>query len=614
MRALAALLLCALPALAQAPPMRIDVDIEDEDLGAVLAQVASCTNTTIVVDPEVQERVSLSLRDIPWRDAADVVARMCRCDVEELAPGVLWIDRPARVTVEFQDTDVATVLRLIAAYAGVELVVTPGVAGRVSLDLKDEPWLRAMQTVAAAAGLWLEERAGLVVVRPGPAPAAAPPVAADPTRELERLAPPLVTLELDGALDEALELVGEAAGRNVLVDPSVVERVRLSLRRVPWRVAVDLAARLTGCQVEARPGGILLLTRPTRTRYAAVGAPAAAWFQLVGRQGGLNVLSAELRGAIDCDLTGLRPDEVLEVTARAAGLELSWSGGGAGARGDTATLRPRPFFDDPRAPADELDVLLGEIERLARDGQAERLAPRLQELLARTRARGGRAAPRPRAAAPAPPTAEALARFDGLLDRIDLLAADRQVEELVEAVGALKALLREQGLGLVRAAPARLATRRRTDATEVELAVRLGVHYEHGNLLLDAMEQALAREEPLAVRPLFLEMEELAEAMRAEEREVFHRNAEALYLRARSHRDRARRLEAMLAFPLALTATVAGDGAEPRALLNGWPVAPGDEVKDADGALLPVRVVEIVPGAVRVRWEDLELVRSLPAR
>ncbi len=625
-RALALLVLCALPALAQTPPLRIDVDLEGEELAVGLAAVARFAHTTIVVDPEVQERITVSLRDVPWREAVDVMARMCRCDVEELAPGVLWIDRQARVTVEFQDTEVATVLRLIASYAGVELVVTPGVAGRVSLDLKDTPWLRAMQTVAAAAGLWLEERSGLVVVRPGPAPAEAPPddharhSAESPqgdARELERLAPPLVSLELDGPIADQLELLGKAAQRSVLVDPGVDERLHLSLRGVPWRVAVDLAARLARCQVEKRPGGILVLTRPPRTRYTAVGAPAAAWFQLVGRAGGLDVVSAELHGTVDCDLTGLRPDEVLEVTARAAGLDLAWSNGGAGARGDTVTLRPRRFFEDLKAPADELDVLLEEVERLARDGQAERLAPRLQELLARTR---GRAAPRSTPggpAAPTPPSAEVLARFDDLLDRVDRLAAERRVEDLVETMVAFKALLREQGLGLVRTARARLGKRPPTDAREVELSILLAVFVEHGNLLLRAMDEAVGREEPAAVRPLFEEVLDLAECMRAEEYEAFHRNSEALYLRARARRDHARRLEEMLAFPLALSATVvppAPELSEPRAILNGWLVSRGDGVKDKDGGPLPVKVVEIVPGAVRVRWEDLELVRALPAR
>jgi hypothetical protein len=617
-RALALVLLCALPALAQTPPQRIDVDFEEEELAAALGAVANFAATTVVVDPEVQAPITVSLRDIPWREAVDVMARMCRCDVEELAPGVLWVSRPARVTVEFQDTDVTTVLRLIASYAGVELVVTPGVVGRVSLDLTEEPWLRAMQTVAAAAGLWLEERSGLVVVRPGPAPARpAPAVGADDARELLR--PPLVSLELDGPIADALERVGKAADRNVLVDPNVTETLRLSLRRVPWRVAVDLVARLTRCQVEARAGGILVLTRAPRTRYNAVGAPAAAWFQLLGREAGLNVVSAGAQGTIDCDLTGLRPDEVLEATARAAGLELAWSDGGGGARGDTVTLRPRPVVEDLQAPAHELDPLLDDIARLAKDGQAERLAPRLQELLARTRARGGRAAP-PRAGrppAPSPPPAEVLARFDGLLDHMDLLAAERRVEDLVETMAELKALLREQGPGLVRAAPARLAKRPPTDAREVELSILLAVFVEHGNLLLRAMDEAVGREEPSAVRGLFLEVEELAESMRAEEREVFHRNAEALYLRARSRRDHAKRLEEMLAFPLALSATVvapASEGSEPRAILNGWLVAAGDDVKDADGGPLPVKVVEVVPGAVRVRWEDLEFVRALQGR
>lgn len=69
--------------------MRINVDLEQVELSEVMEQIGRRVGVTILVDAKVQERVTVTLRDIGWRDAVDVIAKMTRTEVEERPGDVL---------------------------------------------------------------------------------------------------------------------------------------------------------------------------------------------------------------------------------------------------------------------------------------------------------------------------------------------------------------------------------------------------------------------------------------------------------------------------------------------------------------------------------------------
>src|SRR5688500_4593337 len=90
---------------------RINVDVENVDLADVMERIGRQVGRNILVDPTVQEAVTVSLRDIPWREAVDVIARMTRCEVEERPGGILVLTQPPKVTIQFTDANVRTVLQ-----------------------------------------------------------------------------------------------------------------------------------------------------------------------------------------------------------------------------------------------------------------------------------------------------------------------------------------------------------------------------------------------------------------------------------------------------------------------------------------------------------------------
>ena len=131
---------------------KINIDVEAADLADVMEQIGRQVGRNILVEPNVRETVSVSLHDIPWREAVDVIARMSRCEVEERPGGILLLTQPPKVTIQFTDANVRTVLQLLAAYSGKNIIIAPEVTGRVTLDLKEVHWLRALHAIVKTVG------------------------------------------------------------------------------------------------------------------------------------------------------------------------------------------------------------------------------------------------------------------------------------------------------------------------------------------------------------------------------------------------------------------------------------------------------------------------------
>lgn len=131
---------------------KINVDVEDAELTDVMDQIGRQVGRNILVEPNVKETVSVSLHEIPWREAVDVIARMTRCEVEERPGGILLLTQPPKVTIQFTDANVRTVLQLLAAYSGKNIIIAPEVQGRVTLDLKEVHWLRALHAIVKTVG------------------------------------------------------------------------------------------------------------------------------------------------------------------------------------------------------------------------------------------------------------------------------------------------------------------------------------------------------------------------------------------------------------------------------------------------------------------------------
>lgn len=145
----------------------IDVSVEEADLRDVMDEIGRRVGRNIIVEPEIHEKVTISLRKIPWRDAVDVIAKMTKCEVEQRG-SILVLTQPPKVTIQFTDANVRTVLQLLAAYSGKNIIISPEVHGDVTLDLHEVHWLKALHAIVKTVGDYevVEETADLLRVVP----------------------------------------------------------------------------------------------------------------------------------------------------------------------------------------------------------------------------------------------------------------------------------------------------------------------------------------------------------------------------------------------------------------------------------------------------------------
>lgn len=118
--------------------------------------------------------------------------------------GVEWIGD--KVTLSLRDADLVEVLRSFARLGELNLILHPGIQGKVTVELKDVPWDQAMSVILQMHGLGL-----------------------DISGQTVRIAPP----------DELLKLV-RLEGSDPLPAPPAVQRVRGPVRHLDGRVLLRL--------------------------------------------------------------------------------------------------------------------------------------------------------------------------------------------------------------------------------------------------------------------------------------------------------------------------------------------------------------------------------------
>lgn len=170
----------ALPGAVHAgePRQTVTVEARDVELREVVQKLARDSGRTVTVDPRVSARITLTLREVSWRDAVSLLAERAGCEVQALPGGGLYLTRPPRVSIQLAEARLSTALLLLARLGGRSIVIGPDVQGRATLDLRDVSWARALRAVAATHGFAVLEGEDLVTV--GQTRGAAPPGAEAP--------------------------------------------------------------------------------------------------------------------------------------------------------------------------------------------------------------------------------------------------------------------------------------------------------------------------------------------------------------------------------------------------------------------------------------------------
>ncbi|MCK6448826.1 MAG: hypothetical protein L6Q99_20720 [Planctomycetes bacterium] len=146
---------------ARVSPRVVDVKLEE-----FVNYLREQSGTNIVVFQGGDEKISLELTDVPWRDALEVAAEKAGCIVEERTGGILAVAKPERFTmVTTKPTDIREVITLIATVSRANIVVAPEVEGTISLSLNGVPWRDALDVTCKTRGyVVVEENRGILRV------------------------------------------------------------------------------------------------------------------------------------------------------------------------------------------------------------------------------------------------------------------------------------------------------------------------------------------------------------------------------------------------------------------------------------------------------------------
>jgi type IV pilus assembly protein PilQ len=167
-------------------------------------------------------------------------------------------DRSTRLTLRLRDRLLSDVVQSIRRKAGVNIIIDEGIDERVTIDLEDVEWRKALELVAESVGCVVVSAGGNVL-------------------KVER--PPRVYFAFENAdVQKVIDTIAKISGANIVVSPDVQGTITLRLRNVPWREALEATAKTLGYVVVEEDRGILrvvpasnmredLVTRSFQLRY-----------------------------------------------------------------------------------------------------------------------------------------------------------------------------------------------------------------------------------------------------------------------------------------------------------------------------------------------------------
>ena len=156
---------------------------------------------------------------------------------------VVWPDVPLTtvyrgkpITLDLKNGELQDLFRLIADVSGLNVVVNPGVHGRISAHMQEQPWDLILDRILSANGLAYQWEDNVLRIAP-PAQLARP----------QHFSGQRVDVDFHGTdLRKAMAELAALGGLSVDLDPTVAGDLTLKLNQVRWDQAFDIAVRVNG--------------------------------------------------------------------------------------------------------------------------------------------------------------------------------------------------------------------------------------------------------------------------------------------------------------------------------------------------------------------------------
>lgn len=162
-----------------------------------------------------------------------------------------------RLSLNFQDIEVRSVLQLIADFTGTNIVVSDTVAGNLTLRLQNVPWDQALDIVLKTKGLAMRKSNDVILVAPSEEIAAREKLELESQKQIEELAPlysEYIQVNYAKAADLAVLLKGEE-GTSMLSERGTVtidQRTNTLLIRDTAEKLTDIRKLITTLDIPVR--------------------------------------------------------------------------------------------------------------------------------------------------------------------------------------------------------------------------------------------------------------------------------------------------------------------------------------------------------------------------
>jgi hypothetical protein len=145
------------------PGGTVDLDVKDEPIEGVLAEIGRQRGFPVIVEGGAPERVSLSVVGAPWRSIVDWLCRVGKLRVAT-EKGVLVLASTPHNKLCAENADAASWFRLLAQHAGKSIIMPGNLHATIDAHLEDVDFEVALAATAANAGYVVVDGDGQLVV------------------------------------------------------------------------------------------------------------------------------------------------------------------------------------------------------------------------------------------------------------------------------------------------------------------------------------------------------------------------------------------------------------------------------------------------------------------
>lgn len=249
----------------------LDLDVKDLNLRDFADKLSRAIGRNVLVDPEIDKKLTLKLGAFPWEKALFFIADMLDCRIEEREHSVLLFTKKRKESYYFKEMEIRNVLFLLAKIAHKDILIGPHIKGTVRIDLKNVSIKEVMNRATSAAGRYeiQEDVDCLRVVPVTPSVGDQKMDQFKAVRFIPRSHPfqqrnkgkriDIDVVDLD--LHTLMAQISKKTGAKIVVPKDLKEKVSITLREVPYGEAIAVIAQIVKAQLSERDGVIYLELR-----------------------------------------------------------------------------------------------------------------------------------------------------------------------------------------------------------------------------------------------------------------------------------------------------------------------------------------------------------------